>query len=316
MRYLDLHCDTASRMLYEEEGLKSNKLSVDIEKMKKGEALGQVFAFFIELRKEKDPYLEFKEMYSNFIKEVDKNSSDIDIVRNINELKDSENKGKIGAFLSIEEGEVLKGDINKLVDVYEKGIRLITLTWNFENSLAFPNCNPKFMDKGLKENGFEVVSKMEELGMLADASHLSDKGFYDLINYCKKPFIVTHSNSRVITNHSRNLTDEMIKDLANKGGVMGLNFCSAFLRDNVTSIDIVPTIEDMMRHIKHIRNVGGADVLSLGSDFDGIANEVEIKDVSEMGKLRYALEKAGFSENEVEKIFYKNALRVFKETLK
>lgn len=316
MKYIDLHCDTAFRMLYEGEKLKSNNLSIDIEKMKMGETLAQVFAFFIELDKNMDPYLEFEKMYLNFISEIEANKETIEIVRNIKELETVEAAGKLASFLSIEEGEVLKGDIKKLRSVYEKGIRLITLTWNFENSLGYPNCISKFRNTGLKDKGLEMVYEMEKMGMLPDASHLSDGGFYDLINHCKKPFIVTHSNSRTITNHSRNLTDEMIKDLANKGGVMGLNFCSAFLRDNVTSIDIIPTIEDMMRHIKHIRNIGGVDVIALGSDFDGIENKVEINDASEMNKLRLALEADGFSINEIEKIFYKNTLRLFKDTLK
>ena len=315
MKYFDLHCDTASRMLYEKGELKKNKFSVDIEKMKRGNALAQVFAFFIELQQNVDPYLEFERMYNNFINELDKNREEINIVTNIKELREAEEKNKIGAFLSIEEGEVLKGNIENVKKVYDKGIRIITLTWNFKNSLGYPNCKGEFMNKGLKEKGIEVLYEMERLGILPDASHLSDGGFYDLVRYCKKPFIVTHSNSRVITNHSRNLTDDMIKALANKGGVMGLNFCSQFLRDNVDSIDIVPTIEDMIRHLKHIKNVGGIDVMALGTDFDGIENRVEIENVGEMDKLREALLKNGFTEGEVEKIFYKNVIRLFKEVL-
>lgn len=310
MKFIDLHCDTAMRM-YEEKGkLKKNNFSIDIEKLKKGGCMAQVFAFFINLSKGSDPYNYFLNMYDNFIKEIQENSKEIEIVRNVDELEKANLNNKLGAFLSIEEGEVLKGNIDNLIDVYDKGIRLITLTWNFENSIGYPNFNFKYKEKGLKPIGKEIVEKCEELGIIPDASHLSDGGFYDLVDICKKPFMATHSNARSVTYHPRNLTDDMIKKLANKGGVMGINFASAFLGESRVS-----TIEEIITHIKHIKNVGGIDVIGLGSDFDGIENQVEIKDSSEFPKLYEALKKAGFSENEVEKIFYKNVLRVFKETL-
>ena len=129
MSFIDLHCDTASRIFYEKEGLKENSFSVDIDKLKKGGALAQVFAFFIDAGEVSNLESEFKSMYNTFIDEIEKNKSEIEIVRNINELKSCEEKGKIGAFLSIEEGEVLKGDIKNLRRVYDMGIRFITLTW-------------------------------------------------------------------------------------------------------------------------------------------------------------------------------------------
>jgi membrane dipeptidase len=311
MKYIDLHCDTAGRMLYENQGLKNNNFKVDIQKLKKGGATAQVFAFFIDIGEVNEPTVEFEIMYNNFIKELEKNKIDIELVTNIHELRESEKLGKIGAFLSIEEGEVLRGKVENIQRVYDKGIRFITLTWNYKNTLGYPNYQYIYKDKGLTKLGIEMLDEMERVGIIPDASHLSDGGFYDLIMRCKKPFIVTHSNSRKLTNHSRNLTDEMIKLLSNKGGVMGINFCSDFIGKNkVTSID------DMIKHITHIKNVGGIDVISLGSDFDGIENEVEIKDASKMGDLYCHLSKAGFTDDDVEKIYYKNSLRIFNENLK
>ena len=311
MSFIDLHCDTASRIFYEKESLKKNGFSVDIDKLKKGGAFGQVFAFFIDAGEVEDLESEFKSMYNTFIDEIEKNKSEIEIVRNINELKSCEEKGKIGAFLSIEEGEVLKGDIKNLKRVYDMGIRFITLTWNYKNSLGYPNYNYIYKDKGLTPLGKDMVLEMENLGIIPDCSHLSDGGFWDLINICKKPFIATHSNSREVTFHPRNLTDDMIKALANKGGVMGLNFCADFLgKERVSSL------QEITNHIKHIKNVGGIDVLALGSDFDGIENKVEIKDSSEMDKLAFYLYKEGFKESEIEKIFYKNVLRFMLENLR
>ena len=287
MKYIDLHCDTAGRMLYENGGLKSNSFKIDIEKMKKGGALAQVFAFFIDIGEVKNPFLEFQIMHRNLEKELDKNKKDITLVRNVEELSKAEKDKKIGAFLSIEEGETLEGNIDNIQKVYDYGVRFITLTWNYKNSLGYPNYEFLYKDKGLTPKGIEMVEE------------------------CKKPFIVTHSNSRSIKRHPRNLTDDMIKKLSEKGGIMGINFCADFV-----GYEKVTQIKDLVSHIKHIKNVGGIDVISLGSDFDGIGNEVEVKDASEMGKLAQALEKEGFTIDEIEKIYYKNALSFLIDTLK
>ena len=152
---------------------------------------------------------------------------------------------------------------------------------------------------------------MNELGMIIDVSHLNDGGFYDVAKISKKPFIASHSNSRYITNHSRNLTDDMIKVISNSGGVIGMNFCNYFLGDSS-----VATIDDIIKHIKHIVNIGGVDVVAMGTDFDGIPNKVEIEDISQMHKLQDRLLSSGFKEYEIEKMMYKNTLRVFKDVLK
>ena len=152
---------------------------------------------------------------------------------------------------------------------------------------------------------------MNNLGMIIDVSHLSDGGFYDVSKNSRKPFVASHSNARAISNHPRNLTDDMIRTLALSGGVMGINFEKHFLGHNNLS-----RIEDMLAHIQHIKNIGGIDCISLGTDFDGISNKgLEVKNIGEIEKLSMALSKNNFSEEEIEKIFYKNALRVIKEVL-
>lgn len=311
MKFIDMHCDTAGRILYEDLSLKNKRCKVNLENLKKGRNLGQVFAFFVDKKLNSDPYAEFLKLYNRFIEEIKENSEDIEIVRNTQELFSAEGSGKIGAFLSIEGGEVIKGNTDNLIKVYNMGIRIFTITWNYINELGYPNSNFVYKDKKLTQKGIEAIEECENLGIIPDVSHLSDAGFYNLVKICKKPFIASHSNARAITNHPRNLTDDMIKLLAEKGGVMGMNFCSLFLGNKSIS-----SIDDIVAHIKHIINVGGIDVLALGSDFDGITNEVEIRNASEFEKLYFALKKNKISEHEIEKIFYKNALRVFEETLK
>lgn len=312
MKFIDMHCDTASRIYLENEKLNRNNFSVDINKLRLGEGLTQFFAFYIDLKSARDPYIEFKKMYNKFIDEIDYNKNEIKIVKNYNDITNL--KDKIGAFLTVEEGEVLKGDLKRVKELKELGIGIITLTWNYENSIGYPNYNKDFVNKGLKPLGKELVLEMERQNIIPDCSHLSDGGFYDLLEIMNKPFIATHSNSRAITNHRRNLTDDMIKRLSAKGGVMGLNFCSAFCNDKKGNLENeLTTVDEILTHAKHIKNIGGIDVLGLGSDFDGISNKVEIEDSSKMQMLFYALKNAGFTESDIEKVFYKNTLRVLKE---
>lgn len=308
MKFIDLHCDTASRIFYEKQHLSRNNFSIDEEKLLKGNAAAQFFAFFID-EKSHDINKEFYKMYDNFIHEID-NTKSISVAGDYKGYKDNISKDKISAFLTIEDGEVLEGNMENLYDVYNKKIRLITLTWNYENSIGYPNCKKDYMNMGLKNFGIDLVGEMNRLGVIIDTSHLSDGGFYDVAKYSRKPFVASHSNSREVMNHPRNLTDDMIKILADKGGVMGLNYCSAFVeKNNIT------TIEGLINQINHIVKVGGQDVICLGSDFDGIENEVEFKNPSNIDMLLSAIKKNGYSDDFIEKIFYKNAERVIKDVL-
>lgn len=146
-----------------------------------------------------------------------------------------------------------------------------------------------------------MINECENLGIILDVLYLLDGGFYDLIKVCKKFFIVLYFNVRVIMNYFRNLSDEMIKLLVNKGGVMGINFCLKFLGKV-----FILFIEEIIEYIKYIKYVGGIDILFLGSDFDGIINDVEIKNVLEFNKLYEVFKKSNFIEDDIEKIFYKN----------
>ena len=170
------------------------------------------------------------------------------------------------------------------------------------------------MNKGLKDFGIDAIAKMNDLGIIIDVSHLSDGGFYDVAKYTKKPFVATHSNARNASPHQRNLTDDMIKVLAEKGGVTWLNFAPQFIDLDVN--DTHTPVSNIIRNAKHIVNVGGIDVLGLGTDFDGIGGTQEISDSSMLPQLWDAFAKAGFHESEIEKIAYGNVMRVIKESMK
>ena len=321
MKVIDMHCDTMKAILDGREidkniNLKHNNLSVDIEKMKQGDYMLQVFAAYTNIQ-EGDSLVNCLREIDLFHNEIEANKEDIGIVLSYNDILKNIEQNKMSALLSIEEGACCKGDLGLLRNFYRLGVRMMTLTWNYENELGFPNeiiDDKLVLDRGLKNKGFEFIEEMENLGIIIDVSHLSDAGFYDILNNTKKPFVASHSNSRSICGHRRNMTDDMIKKLSDRGGVMGLNFYSYFLNNNVVSDDI-SKIEDMIKHAKHIKNIAGIEVIGLGSDFDGIDCKVEIENSSKIQILAEKMKKEGFTENEIEHIFYKNVLNLFKEIL-
>lgn len=215
---------------------------------------------------------------------------------------------KIGALMSIEEGGVLGGDLDKLNQAYQDGVRLITLTWNYPNGLGEPHCGEQH--KKLTPKGIEFVEAMQDLGIIVDCSHLNDAGTEQLGDILDVPFVASHSNAREVTAHTRNLPDNLIKLIANKGGVIGLNFAQSFLGTSSIS-----RIEDIVKHGLYLINKGGEDVVALGTDFDGIKPDTEIKDASEMHRLYDAFKEAGLSVEQCEKLFWKNADRLLKEIL-
>ena len=167
------------------------------------------------------------------------------------------------------------------------------------------------MQKGLKPFGIAVVERMNELGMMIDVSHLSDGGFWDVLKYSKKPVVASHSNARALCNHPRNLTDDMIRALAEKGGVAGVNFYPAFVHESHKI-----TAENLADHVEYMYRKGGEDFVAMGTDFDGFDDgESTIIHIGQMEEVFDAIKKKGFSASQMDKIWSGNALRVIKETL-
>jgi membrane dipeptidase len=311
LNLIDFHCDTIYKLRKEpSENLRKNSLSVDIGKLRSSGSIAQFFALYIDLAETKDPFDEFNRMAAIFRKELEANSDVLRFSGSFGELMENQKNGFISSFLTVEEGAALEGKITNLAELHRLGVRLITLTWNYPNEIGYPNFQGKYLDMGLTDFGCEVVEAMNHYNMIVDVSHLSDRGFYDVSEVSKKPFMASHSNARSVTGNLRNLTDDMIRTLGNKGGVVGVNFEKTFLGNSDQG-----KVSEMIRHIDHIRNVGGIEVLAIGSDFDGIDTPPEISDISQMGKLLNALDKSGYTENEIEKIFYRNGLRFIQDTL-
>lgn len=337
---IDMHCDTISKIYeHRKKGenvcLRENDMHLDLLRMKQGGYLCQSFALFSHLQSLKDagedPYSYAVALSDTLDAEIAANPDLVRPATTAAEILNNQKDGVFSALKTIEEGGVYKGDPELVRDFYRRGVRKSTLTWNFENELAYPNrlvtptrsgegwyiapyLAPE-TELGLKPAGREVVLCMEEIGMLIDVSHLGDKGIYDIFDMVKKdtPVIASHSNARAVTNHARNLTDDMLKLMADHGGVTGINFSSSFLTDDGSN---ETRIADMVRHAKHIRNVAGIDVLGLGTDFDGIGSTLkEITGGEKIQLLADGLSLAGFTTDEIEKVFYKNVLRVYQTVL-
>ena len=315
---VDLHCDTIMA-LYQKKNkeLSSNDLQIDINKLIKGNYLAQVFAMFVYLKGDNNPFNTCNEMIDLFYAELEKNNDKIAIALTYDDIIQNKDKGLLNAILSIEEGGVIDGILSNVDYFYSLGVRMICINWNFFNGIGYPNfkltekpdfTNPNTVD-GLTKFGIDVVKRMEKLGMIIDVSHLSDKGFWDVYNNTTKPFIASHSNARSVCNHVRNLTDDMIKALSSRGGVIGLNFCTNFINKEAE----ITYVADIVKHALHIIEVGGIDCLAIGTDFDGIDRTTEVDNAGEMVKLYNAFKEVNLSDEDIEKIFYKNFLRVFKE---
>ncbi len=311
MNFIDFHIDTLIHWLKQQQKgldkdatLYNNPYHVDFSRLIKSAYAAQFFATYINLGEKtffsNTHYEDALFAIDTLHKQVSL-STDISIATSFDEYKKNKEEKKHSVFISVEEGGILDNDITRLDTLYERGVRAITLTWNYENCIGYPH-EKSGSEFGLKPFGFEVIEKMENLGILVDVSHLSDQGFWDICNISKKPFIATHSNARTVCDTTRNLTDEMLRALAGRGGITGLNFYGYFLQGSETS-----SVEDMVKHIQHIVNVAGEDVLALGSDFDGIEGNLELEGVQDIYKLVNGMEKAGLPSAVIEKICYKNA---------
>ncbi|MBQ9121891.1 MAG: dipeptidase [Lachnospiraceae bacterium] len=333
---VDMHCDTIWLLRHLKEKGKAASLyqspgHLDLQKMQKSGYLLQNFALFVEMSQCQDPWEEVQQLYGVYEEGLKANSQLLGKVLCYEDIDRWQKEGKMCSLLTVEEGGVCKGELSKLEKLYEQGVRMMTLTWNFENEIGYPNHGVQNLPEekmGLKEKGIEFVQRMEKLGMIVDVSHLSDAGFWDVCKYSTKPFVASHSNAREVCRSMRNLTDEMIRALAEKGGVTGLNFCKAFTMEHLWRgrewLDSVGAKEPrgnqdylqmLTQHAKHIVNVGGIECLGLGSDFDGIGTHQDLPHAGEMERLYGALKRAGFTESQLDKIWYKNVLRVYRELL-
>lgn len=310
---IDFHVDTIYQLVINKSGesLESNSFAVDVRRMKKAGVKAICFALFTPEENNLFPsrWELFNALHDRFQHEMDLASLLIKQAYNASDIIHNETS----AVLTVEDIGPLDGDDEKLELLDSWGVRIASLIWNNENAYAYPNStDPAIMARGLKKKGHEAVEALSGMDIILDVSHLSDGGFQDVYDHGVK-MVATHSDSRALCNHPRNLTDDMARKIAQRGGIIGMNVCPIFLRNYPADSrmeDCESRIQDMVDHIMHFYNVAGEDVIAIGSDLDGTEGSLELANVLDYCKLYDPLRKAGLSASQIEKFYYGNGLRV------
>lgn len=314
MRIIDMHCDTLIEGWRKpERSFYDGDTSINLKLLKENGSLLQFFAMYLSRNEMKtmDSYDILKGIYGYYQTQMEKYSDIIKPVYSAQDVLENEKKGLLSSLLTVEDGVFIDGKIERVQEVYDMGVRLITLMWNFENSVGFPcSDDPEAHLKGLKPFGIEVVEKMNELGIIIDVSHMSEGGFYDVARYSKKPFVASHSCARALCNHRRNLTDDQLKTLGNAGGIAGVNFECSFLKEGSNCA----TYDQIIEHLLYMKDKAGIDAVGFGSDFDGIEDNGELVNYSGFKTLLERME-GKFTYDEIDKICRENALRVIKDVI-
>ncbi len=312
--FADLHCDTVTKAYDEGKSLRENDLHIDLVRRANAGGGIQNFALFLDsekLREGEDILEKTKEYLEFYNLELAQNADLVEPVRNLEEIQKCIASNKTAAVLTLEEGAICKGEIENLQYFHENGVRMMTLTWNYDNELA-ASCTTSD-DYGLTKLGIQFVEEMERLGIIVDVSHLSDKGIYRLGEIAKKPFVASHSNVRALCDHRRNLSDKMIRIIADKGGVVGLNLYEHFLCPGFGKLSINDQSEIITSHVKHLINIGGEEVVALGGDFDGIDTNQLMPEISKIPTLRKILNSKDIPDRVLEKMFFGNVMRVYEQ---
>lgn len=307
----DLHCDTALALLGEtvnEPGnLKTNKLHIDLDRAKKLDGYCQCFACFTTPMMEEwyhlTPTLIFEREISTIQREIDKHKRMIGLAYNAADVEANRAKGKMSAIMTIEGPAGFGFEPELLEWMYKAGFRISTLGWNESNPLTGSHMTLE----GLSDKGREYVREAQRLGMLVDVSHISDKGFWDIMEISSAPVIASHSNSRAVCDHTRNLTDDMFRAICQTGGVAGFNQCALFIGEK-------PNLDTVCDHILHFLELdpSGAHI-ALGGDLDGCDELPEgFEGVQSYPAMAQRLLERGLTEEMVQNIFWNNAMRVFR----
>ena len=340
--FFDAHCDTVMKVLDAGEDFlrPGGTKHISFPEMIQADVRAQIFACFVLSSQHQGTEFErAHEMIDVVIEMAASTNGELRIIRTSNELQETFSGGPRAGILSLEGADPLGARAETIREFYERGVRSLIFAWqdNAFSGTAFGSNTP------LTEQGKRLLGLCEELGIVVDVSHLSDAAFNDVVALAKKPFVATHSDCRALCPSLRNLTDEMIRTLANRGGVMGINLSPAFLDPDFASAAMPlyeagtregtnpeekrklrermlaiprPELDWVARHILYAVNVGGEDCIGFGGDLDGIGQTpAGIDTVADYAKFIPLMGEAGLSDRQIEKVCYRNFLRVFSELL-
>ena len=353
MFVLDSHCDTPTMMMRGRNIGKDNERGhVDLPKLKAGGVDASFFALYTSAGMEPDASTRYVvEMIGRIYDQVAANPDVAVLATSPEDAMRNKDKGLISIYMGMENGAPVQKSLQLLRMFFRLGVRYMTLTHNGDNEIADSAAQGRRWH-GLSPFGREVIAEMNKLGMIIDVAHASDKTFYDVLEYSQAPIVSTHSCCRALAHHRRNMSDEMLRALADKGGVIQINFYPVFLSDafakilsdsgleskswteqdwiddplnpakaaawNAVQDELAalprPSYMDVVDHIDHAVKVAGIESVGIGSDFDGIeVTPVGLENVSKIGVIFDEMYRRGYSDDEIEKIAGQNFLRVFKD---
>lgn len=311
----DLHCDTALALLgktgNEAGNLKHNSLHIDLDRAAKLEAYCQCFACFttpdMQQWMKVSPIVVFERELATIQREVDKHKRMIRLAYCAEDVEANRDSGKMSAILTIEGPAGFDFDPELLENLHQIGFRMSTLGWNEKNVLTGSNVT----GGGLTDKGREYVKEAQRLGILVDVSHISDEGFWDIMEITQAPVVASHSNSRFVCNHSRNLTDDMFRAICQTGGVAGINQYAEFLGEH-------PTLDTVCDHVLHLLELDpDGKHIALGGDLDGCeAFSKGFEGIQSYPGLAQRLLERGLTEDMIRDIFWNNALNVLRSVQK
>jgi membrane dipeptidase len=359
---IDTHCDTPMQMIKPGFNIrdehKAPKSRVDLPRMKSGGLDAMFFAVFTGQKpcteeNYQKTYALANQMLDSIHSMVKHNSDLVTLALKADDLERIEKTGKRAAYIGMENGFPLAKDVSRVEEFYKKGVRYITLCHSFHNDICDSSSDAAPAEhNGVSDFGKQVIAEMNRLGMMVDVSHASDQSFFDAVELSKAPVIASHSSVRSVALHNRNMTDEMIKKLAQKGGVIQICLLDVYIKEpDTTSVKFqterrlhkiyrttyntmseaekavfdkewedvqanyaseLPTVKDMVDHIDYVKNLVGVDYVGIGSDFDGGGGLRDCADVSQFPNITLELVRRGYTESEIKKIWGGNLLRVFR----
>ncbi len=310
MKLVDLHCDTAMSMCRNHTLLSENDHNISLNKLDTYENYAQVMAVYIpHSLSDADGYSYFHEAYGYLASQLASNSSRATLLTCGADIRATWEAHRGVMLLSLEDARILQNDITKLNILHQKGVRFIVLMWSGETCIGGSHNT----EIGLTEFGRQVVNHCFELGIVPDVSHASAQTTSDILELAEAaglPAIASHSNSYAVHAHSRNLRDEHFEHICRLGGIVGLSLCPSHLAPQNACVD------DILRHAEHYLALGGEDTICLGCDLDGTELPTGFHDVRDLTKISDAMSRIGYSDELIDKIFWKNAKSFIEKHIK
>jgi membrane dipeptidase len=314
---IDLHNDLIEHSIGEDYDWSTkhttNTKQTDIPRLIEGGIDVQFFAVWVSTDGGSNFYTTGLAMINYFNQQISDDTAKIIQARTESEIDSLNALGKIAAIIGVEGGHTIENSIDKLINLYNLGMRYLTITWNNSTDWAVSSADSRTKTVGLSDFGKQVIKTLDSLGVIIDVAHTGIKTIEDILVTTTNPIVSTHTGVYSLANNARNLTDDQIKAIADGGGVVGIVFYPYFLTNTSTAY-----ISDIIKHIDYIVNLVGIDYVALGSDFDGIGTTVpqDLKNVSQYPALTLALLKKGYSVSDVKKILGENFMRVFRKVCK